>query len=155
MSAHVTELLALAAAGALDPEEAARVEAHLRDCAACASEAGAWRSLVERLGGMPAPRPSRALVARAVEAVEGLLAERRESAWNRAALAFLVAFAWTMAVVSWLLVDLLTGELALRIERSFGPPAAWYAAYLVTGWFSAAVAAVLLGRRRQEEGRIT
>jgi predicted anti-sigma-YlaC factor YlaD len=155
MSGHVTDRLALAAADALDPEEAARVDAHLRDCAACAGEAGAWRRLAERLGRMPRPRPSRALVARTVEAVEGLLAERRESAWNRAALGFLVAFAWTMAVVSWLLVDLVTGELALRIERSFGPPAAWYAAYLVAGWFSAAVAAALLGRRRQEEGRIT
>lgn len=155
MSGHVTDRLPLAAAGALDPAEAARVEAHVRECAACASEAGAWRRLAEGLGWMPSPRPSRALVARTVEAVEARLAERRENAWNRAALGFLVAFAWTMAVVSWLLVDLLTGELALRIERSFGPPAAWYGAYLVTGWFSAGVAAVLLGRRRQEEGRIT
>ena len=155
MSGHVTDRLALAAAGALDPEEAARVEAHLRECGACAAEAAAWRRLVERLAGMPAPRPSRAVVARAVEAVEGLLAERRESAWNRAALGFAVAFAWTMAVVSWLLLDLLRGELALHLDRPVGPTAAWYAAYLVAGWFSAGVAAVLLGRRRQEEGRIT
>jgi anti-sigma factor RsiW len=155
MSGHLTDRLSLAAAGALDPEEAARVEEHLRQCVACAAEAGAWSRLADGLGRMPSPRPSRALVARTVEAVEERLAERREGAWNRAALGFLVAFAWTLAVVSWLLLDLVTGELALRLDRSFGPPAAWYGAYLVTGWFSAAVAAVLLGRRRQEEGRIT
>ena len=79
MSAHVTELLALAAAGALDPAEAARVEAHLAECAACAAEAGEWRRLAEGLGRLPAPRPSRALVARTVEAVEALLAERRRA----------------------------------------------------------------------------
>jgi len=154
MSAHVTELLALAAAGALGAEEAARVEEHVRECAACAAEAAEWRRLAEGLGRMPSPRPSRALVAHTAEAVEERLAERSERAWNRAALGFAVAFAWTMAVVSWLLLDLLTGELALRLDHPVGPTAAWYAAYMIAGWLTAGAAAVLLGRRRQEEGRI-
>jgi anti-sigma factor RsiW len=154
VSAHVTELLALAAAGSLDPRETARVEAHLRVCAACAAEAAEWRRVAEGLGRMPPPRLSRALVSRTLEAVEERLAERSERAWNRAALGFAVAFAWTMAVVSWLLLDLLTGALALRLDRPVGPTAAWYAAYVVAGWLTAGVAAALLGRRRQEEGRI-
>lgn len=153
MSGHVTELLPLAAAGVLDAEETARVEAHLGECAACASEAGAWRRLGERLGRMPSARPSRALVARTMEAVEERLAERRETAWNRAALGFLVAFGWTLAVVSWLLLDLVTGEMALRLGRSVGPTAAWYVAYVIAGWLAAGAAVVLLGRRAQEEGR--
>lgn len=154
MSAHVTELLALAAAGALDPEEAARVEAHLSECAACAAEAGAWRRLADGLARLPSPRPSRTLVARTVEEVEARLAERSERAWNRAALGFAVAFAWTMAVVAWMVLDLVTGQLALRLGRPVGGTAAWYAAYVVVGWLTAGAAAVLLGRRRQEEGRI-
>jgi len=154
MSAHVTELLALAAAGALDPSEAARVEEHLRECAACTAETAEWHRLVEGMGQMPSPRPSRALVSRTVEAIEERLAERSERAWNRAALGFAVAFAWTMAVVSWLLLDLLTGELALRLDRPVGPTAAWYAAYVIAGWLTAGAAAVLLGRRTPEEGRI-
>jgi anti-sigma factor RsiW len=153
MSAHVSELLALAAAGALDPAEEARVSAHLRECAACASEALEWRRLADGLAHLPAPRPPRALVARTVEAVEALLAERAERAWNRAALGFLVAFAWTLAVVSWLVVDLVTGELALRLSRPVGPAAAWYGAYVVAGWVAAGAAAVLLGRSAREEGR--
>jgi anti-sigma factor RsiW len=153
MSGHVTDLLALAAARALDPADEARVEAHLRECEACATEAARWRRLAEELGRMAAPRPSRALVARTVEAVEERLAERAERAWNRAALGFLVAFAWTLAVVAWLLVDLVRGELALRFGSAMAPTAAWYAAYVVTGWLTAGAAAVLLGRGAREEGR--
>ena len=154
MSAHVTEVLALATAEALDPAEAARVEAHLRECAACAAEAAEWRRLAEGLGRLPPARPSRSLVARTVEAVEGHLAERAEQAWNRAALGFLVAFAWTLAVVAWVVLDLVTGALALRLDHPVGSPAAWYAVYLVVGWLSAGTATVLLGRRAREEGRV-
>jgi len=153
MSAHVKDLLALAAARALDPSETARVEEHLRECASCGAEAGEWRRLVAGLGQLPTPRPSRALLARTVEAVEARLAERSGRAWNRAALGFLVAFAWTLAVVSWLLLDLVTGALALRLDRPVGPTAAWYAAYVIAGWLTAGAAAVLLGRRTREEGR--
>lgn len=154
MSGHVTDLLPLAAAGALDPGESLRVEAHLRECPACAGEAAAWRGVAGELGRLPFPRPSRALVARTVEAVEQRLAERAERAWNRAALGFLVAFTWTLAVLSWLVVDLVNGAFALRLEQSVGSTAAWYAAYVVAGWLTAGAAAVLLGRRAREEGRI-
>jgi len=154
MSTHVTALLALAAANALDPGEATRVEEHLRECPACAAEAAEWRRLAEGLGRMPPPRASRALVSRTVEAVEQRLAERSARTWNRAALGFLVAFAWTLALLSWVIVDLVNGALALRLDRSVGSSAAWYAAYLVAGWLTAGAAAVLLGRRAQEEGRI-
>jgi anti-sigma factor RsiW len=153
MSGHVSELLALAAAAGLDPAEAARVEAHVRECPACAAEAGEWRRLAEGLPHVAAPRPSRALVARTVAAVEGRLAERSESAWNRAALGFLVAFAWTLAVVAWLLVDLVRGALALRLGSGILPTAAWYAAYVIAGWLTAGASAVLLGRGAREEGR--
>ena len=155
MSAHVAALLPLAAAGALEADEAARVDQHLRECAACAAEAAEWRRLADALARLPSARPSRALVGRTVEAIEERLAERAERAWNRAALGFAVAFAWTMAVVSWLLLDLLTSALAMRLARPVGPTAAWYAAYVVAGWLTAGAAAALLGRRRQEEGRTT
>ena len=155
MSGHVTELLPLAAAGALDPVESARVERHLAQCPACASEASAWRVVADGLGRLPAPKPSRALVARTVRAAEERLAERAERAWNQAFLALLVAFAWTLAVLSWLVVDLVNGVLVLRLGRSVGSTAAWYAVYLVTGWVTAGGAAGLLGRRAQEEGRIS
>lgn len=151
MSTHVRELLALEAAGALDPADASRMEEHLRECGDCAREAEEWRRLVEGLGRLPSPRPSRALVARTVEAFEQRRVERSERAWNRAALGFVVAFAWTVTVVAWMVLRLVTGELALQLGRPVGPVAAWYAAYVFAGWLTAGAAAVLLGRRRQEE----
>jgi anti-sigma factor RsiW len=78
MSGHVSELLPLAAAGALDAREQAQVAAHLGVCEACAREAAAWREIAAGLAQLPAPRPSRGLVARTVEAVEARLAERAE-----------------------------------------------------------------------------
>ena len=122
-------------------------------CATCAAEAAEWRGLAEGLRTLPAPRPSRALVMRTVAGVEKLLAERSERAWSRAALGFLVAFAWTLTVVSWLFLDLVTGDLALRLGRSLGSTAAWYAAYVAAGWLTAGAAAVLLGRSARDEGR--
>jgi anti-sigma factor RsiW len=153
MSEHVTGLLALAAARALDSAEESRVEAHIATCATCAAEVAEWRLLAEGLRTQSAPRPSRALVARTVEGVERLLAERSERAWGQAALGFLVAFAWTLTVVSWLFLDLVTGDLAVRLGRSLGPTAAWYGAYMAAGWLTAGAAAVLLGRSEREEGR--
>jgi hypothetical protein len=154
MSDHFRELLALEAADALEPGEAAPLAAHERECAACAAEAASWRALAGELRRLAPPRPSSTLVARTREAVEVLLAERAERVWNRAALGFLVAFAWTLTAVAWLVLNLFTGEVALRLQRPVGPTAAWYAAYLVAGWMSAGAAAVLLGRRTREEGRI-
>jgi hypothetical protein len=110
--------------------------------------------VVEALRRLPAVRPSPALAWRARAAAEARLAERAERRWTRAALGFLVAFGWTMAVVAWLLVDVATSVLALQFDRPLGSIAAWYAAYLVAGWLSAGAAALLLGRRRQEEGRV-
>jgi anti-sigma factor RsiW len=153
MSEHVTDLLVLAAAGALDPAAESRIETHLGGCALCAVEVAEWRRITEGLRTLPAPRPSRALVARTVEEVEKQLAERSERAWSQAALGFLVAFAWTLTVVSWMFLDLVTGGLALRLGHSLGPTAAWYAAYVTAGWLTAGAAAVLLGRSARDEGR--
>lgn len=155
MSDHVAGRLALAAAAELDAEERTRVESHLRECPACAGEAAAWRRLAEELGRLPAPKAPRALVERTRAAVEDRLGERAEQAWNRVALGFLVAFAWTTAVAAWLVLDLLAGGLALWLARPVVSTAALYAAYLVAGWMAAGAAAVLIGRRAREQGRFS
>jgi len=148
------EVLALEAAGALDPQERARVAAHLAGCDACAHEAEAWRALARGLAELPTARPEPTLVARTVEAVEARLAERAERRFNRAVLGFLIGFAWTLAVLSWFVFELLAGSLALRLGRPIGSVAAWYAAYVAAGWLAAVVAAALVGRRAPWEGRM-
>jgi hypothetical protein len=57
-------------------------------------------------------------------------------------------------VLSWVVIDLVAGGLALRLDRPVGPTAAWYAAYVVAGWLAAGVAAAFVGRGVGQEGRI-
>ncbi len=153
MSAHAPERLALEAAQVLGPEERAALEAHLGQCPACAAELAEWRRLADGLGQLPASRVSRGLAQRTAELVERRLAERADRAWNRAALAFAIALSWTLALVAWMLLDVLLGGLASRLQRPLGPTVVWYGAYLVFGWLTAGAAAVLLGRRAGMEGR--
>jgi len=69
------ELLTLHAAGALEPDEEARVRAHLESCAACRSEA---ESTARVLAGVALPPPSPAMRQR-MEA----LPQRTLGAWRR------------------------------------------------------------------------
>lgn len=153
MSGHPEEGLALAAAGVLDEAEVAELAGHLSGCPPCVARAEAWREAAATLRALGAPRASRALVARTRGAVELLLAERAERTWNAAAGGFLVAFAWTLAVVTWAALNLAARGLAPQL--STGTVALGYAAYLAVGWFTAAGAAVLVGRRAQEERSAT
>jgi anti-sigma factor RsiW len=151
---HVSHLLALAAAGALDRREQARVEDHLRECLACTARAQGWRTLRDGLRDLPAPTPSPGLLARTRAAVERRQAEREEQTWNRWALGFLIVFGWTLTGLAWVLLELVIGGVAAYVGRPLGPTLVWFAVYLVAGWVAAAAATVLLGRRTHEEGRL-
>jgi anti-sigma factor RsiW len=153
VSGHVIDRLPLAAAGVLEPEEQARVDAHLEECAECSRRAAQWRALGEDLRGLPAPTPSPGLLVRTRAAVERHQAEREERRWNRWALGFLVVFGWTLTGLAWVLLELLVGGVASYLGRPLGPTVAWFVGYLVAGWVTAAAAAVLLGRQT-EEGRL-
>ena len=66
MSDHesVRELLALSAAGLLDPGEERLVREHVRQCAACAAELDDYAALSAGLSALPAPQPPADLVSR-------------------------------------------------------------------------------------------
>jgi anti-sigma factor RsiW len=153
MSRHVAELLPLEATGGLDAAERGEVVAHLAECAVCATEAEAWRRLVQRLERLSSARPSPALAARTRAAADLRLADRAEQTWNRAALGFLIAFAWILVGLSWMVMDLLGGGLARQHGRPMVPTFAWYAIYEAAGFVATGVAAVFAGWRVQEQGR--
>ena len=59
---HVRQLLALSAAGLLDPGEERLVREHARQCAACAAELEEFAALSAGLSALPAPQPPADLV---------------------------------------------------------------------------------------------
>jgi anti-sigma factor RsiW len=69
------ELLTLHAAGALEPEEEARVRAHLESCAACRAELEAHHEVLE-LAALPPPSPRE-------QAVLAALPRTTLSTWRR------------------------------------------------------------------------
>jgi anti-sigma factor RsiW len=120
-------LLSLRAAGALDPTEAARVEAHLAGCAACRAEAAADAEVL-RLARLPAPTETerRATASLARETLAELhRREGRASSWKRAGAALAAAAAVLVAVLA---------PAMLGRRSSYPPPAQVTPASAVATW---------------------
>ena len=78
-----------------------RVARHVHDCTACAAELDNWQLLARGLRRLPTPQPATGVVERARARAELAFGEEAEQRWNRNVLAFLIAFAWTLTVLSW------------------------------------------------------
>ncbi len=139
MSDHesVRELLALSAAGLLEPDEERLVREHALGCVACAAELEAYGSLSAGLSGMPAPQPPAYLVSRTT-ALVAAEADRRQGA----------VFAGGAAVFACVFV-LLVGQM-LRTVVSDDAALAWLVWASISSVLGAACALVLASRRRLE-----
>jgi len=151
---QIRELLALAAAGALGPEEDLLVARHLESCDECSAELERWRVLTGGLRRLPTPQPRAAVVERALAQAETRLAEEIEHRWNRAVIVFLVLYAWILTVVSWPVFRLITGGLLTRFEPGVNHPWLLFAVFTILVWATGGVAAVVLARHRQQERRM-
>jgi anti-sigma factor RsiW len=156
MSSHdeIREILGLAAAGALLPAEEQRVMSHVAACAACASELEDWRQLAGSLRRLPTPQPRAAIVERARARAEMVLAEEAESRRNSRVLVLVVCFAWVVTLASWPIFRMLSGGLLVWFDPRFNQT--WLVFAGLTGllWATGGLAAVLLGRHRQQERRM-
>jgi anti-sigma factor RsiW len=150
----IRELLALAAAEALGPEEELLVARHRETCDECSAELEQWRVLTGGLRRLPTPQPRAAAVQRALAQAEIRLAEEIEHRWNRAVLIFLVLYAWILTAASWPVFRLIVGGLLTRFEPGFNHSWLLFAAFTSLVWATGAVAAVLLARHRQQERRM-
>src|SRR5438874_1855924 len=103
---QVRDLLALSAAGLLDPPEARRVAEHVRECAACAAELESLGDLAGALGRLPAPHPPAGLVYQTQLAIA---AETDRRQGGRLALAAGV-LAWIIALATWEVGSMVTGS---------------------------------------------
>jgi len=151
---HVRELLALGAAGALEPEEEERVARHIRSCALCTEELEEWRRMAAGLRRLPTPQAPRGLVERARARAEARLAEESEHRWNRGVMIFLVVFAWALTLLSWPLVKLVSGGLQGILDPRLNQAWIEFAVFTTLAWLGGGAAAILLSLHQRRERRL-
>jgi anti-sigma factor RsiW len=150
---EIRELLTLAAAGALDASEQGRVQEHLRHCEACRAEFAGWSRLSGALQELTTPQAPSGLVEQTRRAMEMRAAAQRERRASHFRLGLLLLFAWTVTLLNWPLLQLLNGRLEQWMNVSSGRLTVIWAGYVLLAWMATALAAGLLGRSRQREGR--
>jgi predicted anti-sigma-YlaC factor YlaD len=148
----IRELLALAAAGALDSEQQMRVDRHARECEACRAELARWSGYAEGLRQLRQP----ALPERLLERTRArVLNERAAGAGRRkdAVLASaLAAFTWIVGLTAWLLFQVFSGGADAVLELDLSRALKWSIGSTLFVWVTAAAAAIVLGRSRREQG---
>jgi anti-sigma factor RsiW len=144
-------MLALAAAGALEPSEERLVAAHIQSCADCAAELEEWQLLTGGLRRLPTPQPSASLVERARARAEARLAEEAEHRFHRGVMIFLVFFSWALTLMSWPLVRLVSGGLLGLLDPRLNQAWIGFAAFTTFVWLGGGAAAVLLSLHQRRE----
>jgi anti-sigma factor RsiW len=152
--ASIRELLSLAAAGVLAPEEQRRVEQHTAVCDSCRRQLEIWQSYSRELVRLPAPVAPKHLAERTCARILQQRATAADRRWDDIVLAILVLFGWTVTLVTWILFRLFTGGLLSVVEYGFVRIVIWSGASTVFAWLTAAVAAVMLGSQRRATRRV-
>jgi anti-sigma factor RsiW len=145
----IKALLALAAAGALDPEEVRRVEQHAQGCDLCRKDLETWGEYAQSLRRLPQPYAPEGLMertrARLLQQHTAAAAHRRQL-WLLGALAI---FGWISSLVVWMVVQTVTGGVLIVMGANVVSGLAWSLGSTVLTWTTVAAAALMLGRGRQ------
>ena len=155
MNTHesIRNMLSLAAAGALRPQEQLQVEAHARDCEDCRRELNAWFVYAAGLRTQPQPAAPGDLIARTHARI---LREREAAAatrWNSLTLCGLGLFSWFASIGFWLLVRELSGGRLEVLGTNLVNAGPWFLVSFAVASITAAATALLLGNRG-ERGRV-
>jgi anti-sigma factor RsiW len=151
---HVRELLPLAAAGALDAAEEARLAKHVDLCADCSDNLSRWQQIQADLRRLPTPHAPPSLVERTIALAQTRITEESDSRAQHRIVGLVIAFSWAFVVISWPLAQLLAhGWISLF---GFGFERGWenFAVFTALCWLAGAAAAVLLAMRRSRERRL-
>ena len=152
MSEHESmgELLALAAAGALDIREQRLLEEHARECPGCRRELEIWSGYAQGLRRLPQPAVPAQLMERTRTRWVQEHAAAADRRWDELMLGALALFAWTVGLTFWFVARIVTGGELVIMGANLVRFGTWTAGSTVLVWLTAAVAAVALGRRRRE-----
>ena len=147
----IREMLALAAADALEQNELERMMQHVRTCSQCSAEIEQWQLLSRGLRQLPTPQPSPDLVRRTCARAEARVIAEREHAWNRRVMISLVLFAWALTLTSWPIVRLVSGGLLSLLDPRLNQSWLGFAGFTSLVWLTGGIAAVLLARYQRRE----
>jgi len=152
MSEHesMRELLALAAAGALEGEQQRRLEVHSCECPICRRELEIWSAYSQGLRRLPQPPLPGRLTERARARVLQERAAAADRRWNDLMLGALALFAWTVGLSFWFLLRIFSGGDLVIMGANLVRLGTWSAFSTVLVWVTAAAAALALGKRRRE-----
>ena len=145
----VRAMLALAAAGALEPEEQRRVDEHTRECEVCRRDLETWASYSQSLRKLPQPSAPAGMVQRTQALILQHHAEttnRRRYEWFLAALAI---FGWGSGWAFWTLVRAIVGGSLYLFGVNLLNGLTWSVMSMAVAAITAATAALMLGGRRE------
>ena len=151
MTEHKTirAMLALAAAGALNPEEVRQVEQHAQGCELCRRELETWATYTQGLRKLPQPSAPEGLAQRTQARI---LQERTEASGRRRHelfLGVLAVFGWVAGWAFWTLARAITGGSLSVFGANLVNGLTWSLVSTVVVWMTAATAALMLGKRRE------
>jgi anti-sigma factor RsiW len=145
----VRAILALAAAGALGPEEVQRVEQHVHGCDLCRQDLATWAAYTQGLRKLPQPAVPDGLVRR----TQARMLQERAAADGRRRhelfLGALAIFGWAAGWAFWTLARAIMGGSVNVFGANLMSGLTWSLVSTVLVWMTAAAAALMLGRRRE------
>ena len=147
----IRDLLSLAAADALEPDEDRLVSEHLGSCVDCAAQLEAWRLLAGGLRRLPTPQPRGVVVERARAMAQIRLAGQIEHQWNRAVMFGLITFAWVLTLMSWPVVKFISGGFLSMLDPRFNHTWLVFGVFTTLVWAGGGAAAVLLSLQQRRE----
>lgn len=149
----IRELLPLAAAGALDANEEAQVNDHLRRCGDCAARLSTLQEIQTELRRIPTPQAPASLVTRTIALTQNRLIEESDRRGERKVMAAVLVFSWVLVAISWPLAQFLGHGWMALLGSGFKEGWENFAVFTGLCWLAGAAAAVLLAARRQRERR--
>lgn len=139
---EIRRLVALAAAGALEPDEEARLHAHLGGCPECAARLASFSNIATALAKLPLAQPSFGLAARTRARVAAEIAARAERRSHHLLLALLICFGWIVTLATFFLGR----HFAAGLAQIMGVSPTWFVqGFIGYAFFSALASAAFAG----------
>ncbi|MBZ5673491.1 MAG: zf-HC2 domain-containing protein [Acidobacteriia bacterium] len=145
----VRAMLALAAAGALEPKEQRRVDQHARECDLCRKDLETWAAYAQSLRKLPQPAAPEGMAQRTQALILQHRAETTSRRRNELFLGALAMFGWGAGWAFWTLVRAIVGGNLNVFGANLLNGLTWSLMSMVVAGITAATAASMLGKGKE------